>query len=266
MRRAAAVLLLVLGATSVASPASADVVVVPGTSFPAGATYLSWFGCGGLFGPALAGPSASVAQDADAPLGSRATRLAVPETGQASGPVTRVDDVAGAAWSMWVRPASGGRGAAHVWYVSAELDAGEVWSGRADLTAAAGQWQQVSPATATFSWTRVVAASGQVLDEPGDASLARFARDHGTGPGYLLAGFGCDGEPFLLDGVVGGGTTYDLEGFPVSTTIQASRPQVAAERRGDADGPDARRRRGRHRRAARAGGQAGGRCRFHAGR
>jgi hypothetical protein len=228
MRRAAAVLLLVLGATSLASPAAADdIVVVPGTSFPAGATYLSWFGCGGLFEPALAGPSASVGLDPGAPLGSRATRLAMPGTGQASGPVTRVDDVAGAGWSLWVRPTSGGRGVAHVWYVSAELDAGEVWSGRADLTAAAGQWQQVSPATAIFSWARVVAATGQVLEQPDDATLARFTRVHGSGPGYLLAGFGCDGGPFLLDGVVGGATTYDLEGFAVSTTIEASQQQVA---------------------------------------
>ncbi len=228
MRRAAVVLVLALATLTLTRPASADgVVVVPGTSFPAGGTYLSWFGCAGLFEPAAAGPTASVARDARAPLGSRATRLAMPATGQASGPVTRVDDVAAAPWSMWVRPASGGQGVAHVWYVSGDLDEGQVWSGRADLTATAGAWQHVDPATATFSWSRLAAATGEVLERSGEATLARFTRVHGDGPGYLLAGFGCDGEPFLLDGVEGGSTTYDLEGLPVSTTIQASQSHVA---------------------------------------
>ena len=164
MRRAAVVLVMALATLALARPASADdVVVVPGTAFPAGGTYLSWFGCAGLFQPATAGPSASVARDAHAPFGSRATRLAMPATGQASGPVTRVDDVAAAAWSMWVRPLSGGHGVAHVWYVSGDLDEGEVWAGRADLTASAGTWQQVVPASATFHWSRLAAATGEVL-------------------------------------------------------------------------------------------------------
>jgi len=228
MRRTVAVLLLALLGLAPATTASgADVVVVPGTSFPAGGTYLSWFGCAGLFGPAAAGPSPSVGADAAAPMGSRATRLAMPGTGHASGPVARVDSVGGAAWSMWVLPASGGQGVAHVWYVSPELDEGEVWSGRADLAATAGEWQQVSPATARFSWSRVAAATGEVLEQAGTATLAGFTRARGDGPGYLLAGFGCDGAPFLLDAVATGATTYDLEGFPVSTTIAASAPRVA---------------------------------------
>ena len=228
MRRAVAVLLLaLLGLAPTAAASGSDVVVVPGTSFPAGGTYLSWFGCAGLFGPSAAGPTPSVGADAAAPLGSRATRLAMPATGQASGPVARVDQVADAAWSMWVRPVSGGQGVAHVWFVSSELDEGEVWSGRADLAATAGEWQQVRPATARFTWGRVDAATGEVLEQAGAATLAGFTRVHGDGPGYLLAGFGCDGAPFLLDALATGATTYDLEGFPVTTTIVASAPRVA---------------------------------------
>ncbi|WP_432479111.1 hypothetical protein [Nocardioides sp. GXQ0305] len=227
MRRAAVVLLLALGLLWPTSAVADDVVVVPGTSFPAGATYLSWFGCAGLYGPAASGPSATVGKDDAAPLGSRATRLAMPATGQATGPVTRVDDVAAATLSMWVRPQSGGLGVAHVWYVSAELDEGEVWAGRADLTATAGEWQQVRPSAATYRWTRLEAATGQVLERHGEATLARFTRAHGSGPGYLLAGFGCDGSRFQLDGVGAGSTTFDLEGFPVTTSIEASQGQVA---------------------------------------
>jgi hypothetical protein len=232
MRRAAVVLLLALASLVPAPTASADeVVVVPGTSFPAGNTYLSWFGCAGLFGPAPAGPSSTVGVDPQAPLGGRATRLDMSGAGHAAGPVTQVDRVAGATWSMWVRPAAGGQGVAHVWYVSAELGAGEVWSGRADLTAAAGRWQQVRPAGAGFTWTRTVAATGEVLEQAGSATLAGFTQAHGDGPGYLMAGFGCDAAPFTLDAVAAGDpgtvTTYDLEGFPVTTTIAASRAAVA---------------------------------------
>jgi hypothetical protein len=227
MRRVVAVLLLAVLGLAPTSASGSDVVIVPGTSFPAGGTYLTWFGCAGLFGPAAAGPTPSVAADAAAPMGGRATRLALPGTGQATGPVARVDRVGSAAWSMWVRPVAGGQGAAHVWYVTSELDEGEVWSGRADLAAAAGEWQQVSPGTARFSWTRVDAATGQVREQAGTATLAGFTRAHGDGPGYLLAGFGCDGAPFLLDAVATGPTTYDLQGFPVSTTITASSSRVA---------------------------------------
>lgn len=228
MRRAVAVLLMaVLGLAPMTAASGSDVVVVPGTSFPAGGTYLSWFGCAGLFGPPAAGPLPSVGADAAAPMGSRATRLAMPATGQASGPVARVDRVGATAWSMWVRPVTGGQGVAHVWYVSTELGEGEVWSGRADLAATAGEWQQVRPAGAGFTWTRVDAATGAVLEQAGTATVAGFTRAHGDGPGYLLAGFGCDGAKFLIDAVATGATTYDLEGFAVSTTIEASAPRVA---------------------------------------
>ena len=228
MRRAAVVLVLALATLTLTRPASAgDVVVVPGTVLPRGRHLPQLVRLRGPLRAHRGRPERLGRARRRAPLGSRATRLAMPATGQASGPVTRVDDVAAAGWSLWVRPVSGGRGVAHVWYVSGDLDEGEVWSGRADLTAAAGTWQQVDPAAATFSWSRLAAATGKVLEQSGDATLARFTRTHGDGPGYLLAGFGCDGEPFLIDGVEGGGTTYDLEGLPVSTTIEASQHQVA---------------------------------------
>jgi len=228
LRRAAVVVLLALAVAGTTPAARADdVVQVPGTSFPGGDTYLTWFGCAGLFGPAAAGPRSSVGLDADAPLGSRAIGMDLPGTGQATGPVTRVDRVAHADWSLWVRPVEGGVGAAHVWYVSAGLEPGEVWSGRADLTAATGQWQRVTPGTATYTWTRLVAAPAEVVEPLGTATIADFTAEHGDGPGYLLAGFGCDGAPFVLDSVTAGGTTYDLDGIPVATTIEASGSQAA---------------------------------------
>ncbi|QBR91331.1 hypothetical protein [Nocardioides euryhalodurans] len=233
MRRVTTTVLLALaGLLPLSTPAHADeVVVVPGTSFPSGDTYLSWFGCDDLFTPAVGGPRATIGLEEAAPLGARATRLALAGGGTASGPVGRVGSVADATWSWWVRPVSGGQGVAHVWYVSSELEDGEVWVGRADLGATAGSWQQVEPAAATFTWTRHVAATGESLGSEGAATVDAFTAEHGDGPGYLLSGFGCDGAGFAVDAISvgdpGSVTTYDLEGVPVTTTIGASADRVA---------------------------------------
>ncbi len=222
----------VAGALLVASPARADeTVVVPGTAFPTSATSLSWFGCEGLFAPASADPSTTIVRDADAPAGERATRLSMPGPGSAAGPVSQVSSVADSAWSMWVRAADGGHGVGHVWYVSGELDEGQVWAGRADLAVSPAGWQEVRPADATYSWSKYDAATGELLEPAGRATVADFTDRHGDGPGYLMAGFGCDGAEFEIDrltsGVPGAQTTYDLEGFGVATVIEASTTRVA---------------------------------------
>ena len=215
----------------VAAPSHADEVVVPGTAFPAGSTYLSWFGCEGLFAPATAGPRTTIVRDDEAPAGERATSLSMPGPGSAAGPVSQVSSVADAAWSMWVQAADGGQGVGHVWYVSSELDNGQVWAGRADLAATPGDWHEVRPASATYSWSKYDAVTGELLEPAGKATVADFTDRHGDGPGYLMAGFGCDGEEFELDRLTSGDpgevTTYDLEGFGVATVIDASTTRVA---------------------------------------
>ena len=215
-------------ATAAATAAADEVVVVPGTAFPTGEAYLSWFGCADIFAGASAAPRATIGLEDAAPLGVRATRLALPGPGSASGPVSRVDAIGSAPWSFAVRPLAGGEGVAHVWYVSAELDPGEVWAGRADLSSTPGQWQQVQPASATYTWTRHVAATGEVVARAGEATIGGFTRAHGDGPGYLMACFGCDGGEFAVDAITAGTTTYDLEGLSVATTILTSQAQVTA--------------------------------------
>lgn len=218
----------VLGVPAVAH--ADDTVVVPGTAFPSSTTYLTYFGCVDLFHADTRGPLSRVVRDAAAPLGRRATSLALPGTGTAAGSVSLVDSVADATSSMAVRAAAGSSGVAYVWYLAPGMLPGEVWAGRADLTATAEGWQQIDAAVASYDWNRIEAATGAVREHAGVAGIDDFTAQHGDGPGYLMAGLGCDGRAFAVDalrvGAPGSVTTYDLEGLSVSTSVTASHTQV----------------------------------------
>lgn len=217
------------------SAAHADeTVVVPGTAFPSASTYLTYFGCVDLFHADTRGPRVRVIRDDAAPLGSRAADLEVPGAGTAVGSVSLVGAIGDATSSLAVRAAAGSSGVAYVWYVAPGLLPGEVWAGRADLTATVDGWQELDAAAASYEWSRLEAGTGAVLEQAGVATMSDFAATHGDGPGYLLAGLGCDGRGFGIDalrvGAPGAVTTYDLEGWSVSTSISASSGQIT---RGD---------------------------------
>ncbi len=259
MRRIAMAAALLAGAV-LGMPAAAhadDTVVVPGTAFPSSTTYLTYFGCVDLFHADTRGPLVRVTRDPAAPLGSRAASLELPGAGTAAGSVSLVASVAGATSSMSVRAAAGSSGVAYVWYLAPGMLPGEVWAGRADLTATADGWQQLDAAAASYDWSRVEAATGAVREHAGVAGIDDFTAEHGDGPGYLMAGLGCDGRAFGVDalrvGAPGAVTTYDLEGWAVSTSITASHTQV---RRGDDGHP---RRHLRRPGGAGDGGRAGAR-------
>ena len=156
MRRAVAVLLLALlgpGARD-AGLGLDDVVVVPGTSFPAGGTYLTLVR---LRRPLRRRPP----PDRPASVGRRRRRAA----GQPRHPAGAAGDRAAPPGRsarvdsgrrrrlVDVGPAGLGRAGRRPRLVRrlASCDEGEVWSGRADLAATAGEWQQVSPGTARFT-------------------------------------------------------------------------------------------------------------------
>lgn len=231
MRRVATAALLTIGLAWPFAPAQADdTFVVPGTSFPSSSTYLSYFGCLDLFHADTTGPSTRVLRDPAAPLGRRAVEIALPGSGTAAGAISLVASVASATSTLEVRASAGSSGVAYVWYLAPDMAEGEVWSGRADLTAVADGWQHVDAAAATYAWTRVDAATGSVLESPDAATIVDFAAENGDGPGYLLAGLGCDGREFAVDairvGSPGSITTYDLEGWTVATSALASRSHV----------------------------------------
>ena len=235
MRRTTAVgamVAAVVTATGWSQAASADdTVVVAGTAFPTPSTYLTYFGCTDLYHADTRGPDVLTYLDAAAPAGRRATALRMPGGGTASGPVSLVGSVAAATSALSVTAPEGGSGVAWVWYAAGDLQPGQVWAGRADLQAGAGGWQRVTPSAATYTWTRYDAASGSVVEQPGSATIADFTAVHGDGPGYLLAGFGCDGHEFSVDaisvGPPGAVRTFDLEGLPVTTSMSASALKAA---------------------------------------
>lgn len=237
MRRFAITAALAVG-SALALPVSAaqadDTVVVPGTSFPSSDTYLTYFGCVDLYHADTRGPQVRVTRDDAAPLGRRAAELGLPGAGTAVGSVSRVDSVAGTTASLAVRAAAGSTGVAYVWYVAPGMVPGEVWAGRAVLATAADGWQQIDSAAASYDWSRLEAATGAVREQGGSATIDDFASVHGDGPGYVMAGLGCDGRAFAIDAVrvgpPGSVTTYDLEGWSVSTSIASSSQQIV---RGD---------------------------------
>lgn len=233
LRRAVPALALALGVVlpGWGSTAHADaIVVVPGTAFPGSTTYLAHFGCDSLFHLGSSRPTVEVVLDDGAPLGRRALALQDAAVGGATGPVSRVESVATSAQGLSVRTPDGATGVAWVWYATATLEPGQVWVGRADLATAPGGWREVEPGDSSYAWSLVDSASGAVLETAGEATVPDFAALHGDGPGYLLAGLGCDGGRHLLDdvrvGVPGSVTTYDLEGADVTTTITVSSTRV----------------------------------------
>ncbi len=214
---------LVLG-----SPASAaDSYVVHGTTRLDDQTFLTYVPCAGFFASGATVPGLRINRGPEAaPLGRRSFGLAMKGAGTAAGVVRHttslglLGDVA-----MSVNPAQATKGVAYVWYVSPDLAAGQAWLGRADLAAARG-WQRVDVSAATFTWRVYDLASRRPLGEPARALLPDFVAGHGDGPGYVVAGFGCDGTSFNIDAVGYGPSTYDLEGFVATTSIEAERAVV----------------------------------------
>lgn len=227
MRRSVLVAAVVAALSSPFAPAMADdTVVVPGLAFPASDTYLTYFGCVDLYHADTRSPQVRIGRDGTVPAGRRSFGLRMPGAGTAAGPVRRVESVASTTVAGFTaRSDQGGAGVAYVWYSAPDLVPGQAWAGRADLRTGP-VWQYVDLASATYTWTRYDAATGAVVEDGGSATIADFTAAHGDGPGYLLAGFGCDGQPFSVDalrfGSPGSVTTYDLEGIAVATTMRAS--------------------------------------------
>lgn len=230
----------------VAAASADDTVVVPGLAFPSDETYLSYFGCESPTQDSAA-PQVRIGKGSSgAPAGTRSFGFRMPATGTAAGPVHYVDSVAATTVAgLSARAAEGSTGVAYVWFAPTGLDAGQAWVGRTDL-AVGPDWQEVDTATAAYTWTLYDTVAGRVVEDGGSFDIAAFTAARGDGPGYLMAGFGCDGQEFFVDalryGSPGEVTTYDLEAIPVTATIQPSVSTVRAGEEvgllGTTQGPD----------------------------
>lgn len=198
--------------------------VVPGSTTLDDQTSLTYVPCARFFDAGATAPGLRINRG-PAPLGERSFGLAMTGSGTAAGVVhqTMSMGLLGSV-SMSVDPERATSGVAYVWYLSPDLPAGQAWLGRADLAAAPG-WQRVDVSASGFGWQAYDLATRQPQGDMETAPLPDFVRAHGDGPGYVVAGFGCDGVSFNLDAVTYGPSSYDLEGFTATTSIAVEHAQ-----------------------------------------
>lgn len=210
-------------------PAQADGTrTLTGPSTGDADVFLTYVGCGGLFTAGTAPQSRLNLGPYDAPLGRRSLGLVPSAPGTASGPFTRFDSLAGVDASLSVASTSGSQGVSYVMSITPSSPPGTAWSGRAALTATAGVWTDVSAAALTYDWSLVDLATLAPVAPAGSATPSAFATEHGDGAGFVVTGFGCDGQSFNLDAVSGAGSTFDFEGIALTTTTAVDREQAAA--------------------------------------
>lgn len=225
-------------ALSVAPAHADDTVVVRGTAFPTSDVQLSFVGCTSVYDRTdeLLRPRIGRGPELP-PAGWRSLGYTL-GGGNAVGAMVNVPSLtwAGTA-SLSVHAVEGARGVAYAGFQeAADGGTGEVWFGRAELTATPGTWQSFDATRLSYLWTKYDATTGQAV-ESGPAvptTVYDFMAAHGgDGPGLYSLGFGCDGKPFSMDAVRVGvpgrnQTTYDLEGLLTTTSMQGEGTVVEA--------------------------------------
>jgi hypothetical protein len=220
--------LTVLGA----GPAHADGSrTLTGPSTGDADVFLTYVGCGDLFGPAAAPQSRINLGPYSAPLGRRSLGLVPSARGTASGPFARFASLTAVGSSLSVASTSGSQGVSYVMSITSTSPPGTAWSGRAALAAEPGSWRSVSAASLAYEWHLLDLTTLDAVSPAGTATPAEFAAEHGDGAGFVVTGFGCDGQPFNLDAVQGAGATFDFEGTALTTTISADRARAGAGER-----------------------------------
>ena len=190
--------------------------------------FLTYVGCSDLFAPAAAPQSRINLGPYAAPLGRRSLGLVPPAPGSASGSFVRFGSLSAVDSSLSVASTSGSQGVSYVMSITASSPPGTAWQGRAALAAPAGSWTGVSAAALTYDWSLVDLGTLAPLSPAGSATPAAFAAEHGDGTGFVVTGFGCDGQAFNLDAVSGSGSTFDFEGIALSTAASIDRQQATA--------------------------------------
>lgn len=189
--------------------------------------FLTYVGCDSL-GDATSAPSSRINRGPDvAPLGRRSFGLVPNGTGTAAGPAISFLSLTALGAGVDVRAESGTTGASYIWVTALDAPAGHAWRGRANLTVPPAIWQHVDTASVPHEWQLIDLTTGLTMAvEAG--TPAEFAVRHGDGAGYVVTGFGCDGQAFNVDAVTGNGQVWDFEGLTLATSISASATQLGA--------------------------------------
>ncbi|MEO5662750.1 MAG: hypothetical protein ABIR39_05660, partial [Nocardioides sp.] len=197
--------------------------------------FLTYVGCDTIDGAASA-PSSRINRGPDAaPLGRRSFGLVPAGTGTATGPAITFLSLAALGAGVDVRAESGTTGASYIWVTALDAPAGYAWRGRASLTVSPVNWQHIDTATLPHEWQLVDLSTGLTMAVE-TSTPAEFAALHGDGAGYVVTGFGCDGQAFNLDAVAGNGRVWDFEGLTLSTSVVPSATELVAGDRFDVAG------------------------------
>lgn len=211
------------------APAQADgarTLTGPSTGDPD--VFLTYVGCDNLFAPASAPQSRLNLGPYDAPLGRRSLGLVPAAAGTASGPFARFDSLAGFDSSVSVTSSAGSQGVSYMMTITPSNPPGTAWRGRAAIDAPAGAWTDVSAAALTYDWALVDLATLASVAQGAPATPSAFAAEHGDGAGFVVTGFGCDGQSFNLDAVRASGSTFDFEGMALTTAVAVDRSRADA--------------------------------------
>ncbi|QBX56974.1 hypothetical protein EXE58_17040 [Nocardioides seonyuensis] len=192
----------------------------PGTA--GDGAFITYVGCESFRAPAAAPQTRLNLGPGVAPLGKRSLGLVPAGPGSASGPFLGFSSLSEVDAAVSVSSGTGTSGVSYAWVVTPDALPGTAWHGRASLTVPAAGWHQVRAAEVSYEWTLVELSTHHQVGRAGSATPAEFAASHGDGPGYVVHGFGCDGQGFNIDAVHGAGGTLDFEGVPLTTTTEVS--------------------------------------------
>jgi hypothetical protein len=198
-----------------------------GPGSPLDGMYLTYVGCDAIGGAASAPSTRINLGPGVAPLGRRSFGLVPGGTGTASGPTVSFLSLGSLGAGVDVRSERGTTGASYIWVSSLDAPAGQAWRGRASLTVPPAAWQHIDTSTLTYEWQLVDLATGMATAVE-SSTPAEFVALHGDGAGFVVTGFGCDGNAFNVDAVTGNGRVWNFEGLTLATSIAVSAPEVSS--------------------------------------
>jgi hypothetical protein len=207
------------------APGGVTTMTGPGSALDG--MYLTYVGCDVIDGATNAPGTRINRGPGVAPLGSRSFGLVPSAPGTASGPTISFLSLGTLGAAVDVRAESGTTGVSYIWTTALDAPAGHSWRGRAALSVPPATWQHVDVANVPFDWQMIDLTTGMAMAVE-TSTPAEFAVRHGDGAGFVVTGFGCDGNAFNLDAVTGNGREWDFEGLSLSTSLTTSARELVA--------------------------------------